>query len=390
MGFLDRFRKKKPPAEPPEQVAVPRGHGVLVHAAPVEPSVQSTVGNVVIAGFGVAGDDPERELAHVLGALDAASREPAGPALVVFVNRELRISELFAPADPEVVRSHAPVLWVFHRGSVAAMAADPRRLQALLRTMHRRRNTTNQPTSQAVYIVDPPGPRTLPFARLVRGLGIPVKQPDDRDGDLVIMIEVERPEGIVLCALAGRDYSDDGPPDPHANICNEARDRAEAAGDAALVERLGADERAGLAERIAAPEAPPAVLRAHRLGRMILALEREEPDALDALCAELLTRTAPIYLMRDPETRAIEVRVYGDVGRALPTFADLLSLERASRDMGLSPDAFEIRVVRVHQLLAMAADGGVGVAICTYRDDTPVYAVLSGERVQAMARSCRE
>ena len=30
-------------------------------------------------------------------------------------------------------------------------------------------------------------------------------------------------------------------------------------------------------------------------------------------------------------------------------------------------------------------DGGVGVAICTYRDDTPVYAVLSGERVQAMA-----
>ena len=118
---------------------------------------------------------------------------------------------------------------------------------------------------------------------------------------------------------------------------------------------------------------------------MILALEREDPDALDALCAELLTRTAPIYLMRDPETRAIEVRVYGDVGRALPTFADLLSLERASRDMGLSPDAFEIRVVRVHQLLAMAADGGVGVAICTYRDDTPVYAVLSGERVQAMA-----
>lgn len=32
----------------------------------------------------------------------------------------------------------------------------------------------------------------------------------------------------------------------------------------------------------------------------------------------------------------------------------------------------------------MAAQGGLGVAICTYRYDTPVYAVLSGERVQVM------
>jgi hypothetical protein len=47
----------------------------------------------------------------------------------------------------------------------------------------------NQPISQTVFLVDPPGPQTLPFARLVRGLGIPVKQPDDRNGDLVVLIE---------------------------------------------------------------------------------------------------------------------------------------------------------------------------------------------------------
>jgi hypothetical protein len=272
-----------------------------------EPSVQSTTGNVVIAGFGVAGDDPERELTYVLGALDAALREPAGPALVVHVNRELRISELFAPAAPELVQFHAPVHWVFHQGSVAAMAADSRRLQALLRTMHRLRTTANPPISQAVYIVDPPGPQTLPFARLVRGVGIPVKQPDDRDGGFVVLIEVERPEGIVLCVHAGRDYPDDAPFDPYAHTCNEARDRAEAAGDAALVEHLAAEERAGLAGRIAAPEAAPAVLRAHRLGRIILALERDKPGALEALCAELLARAAPLTMRREPDTGAIEV-----------------------------------------------------------------------------------
>lgn len=172
--------------------------------------------------------------------------------------------------------------------------------------------------------------------------------------------------------------------DSHAHTCNAARDCAEAASNTALVEQLAADERAGLAERIAASEDPPAVLRAHRLSRMILALEREDPGALEALCAELLARAAPLYIMCKPDTGVIEVRVYGNAGRALPAFADLLCLERASRDISLPRDAFEIGVIHPRQLLAMAADGGVGVAICTYRDDTPVYAVLSDERVQAM------
>lgn len=56
-------------------------------------------------------------------------------------------------------------------------------------------------------------------------VGIPVKQPDDRDGDLVVLIEVERPEGIVLCALAGRDYPDDAPLDSHAHTCNAASEQ---------------------------------------------------------------------------------------------------------------------------------------------------------------------
>jgi hypothetical protein len=50
-------------------------------------------------------------------------------------------------------------------------------------------------------------------------------------------------------------------------------------------------------------------------------------------------------------------------GVAVENAAEPLRLRRAGRERG---------------------HGGLGVAICTYREDTPVYVVFSGERVQAM------
>lgn len=408
MGFFDFLKKKTPlPPTPPleEQkparkapkkkkqpggstARVPEGHEVIVHHAMSEPSVIRTQGGLVLASFGVAGDDQDGELDAILREIGAMLDTPAAPAHLVNVNRDLQVSELFAPADPAVLRFQSPLSWIFHQGSVESLTADPRRLRSVLRAMYEIATREGTPIPQAAYLVDGPSPRTLPFVRLVLGLGLTVKMPDDQEGGLAVLLEVKRPEGPILCVLAGKAYPGDNVADPYARTVNEEKDRAISAGHDGVVIRLQEQELAGLVERVGSAEGKPQLaLRAPRLRQIILDLESSAgKGGMEAILSELLSRSASLLFMKNPHDRGIEVRNYGAAGRALPMFSDLRCLEWAARDLGKEPGSFEVASIPPRQLIAMAADGELGIAICTYRDrKMPVYAILPGPLVKSVA-----
>jgi|GEM_PF-2022255 len=387
MGFLDRFKKKT--SEPPggNLVRVPDGHEISIYEASIEPGVSRTPGGSVVASLGAAGDDSDRELFAVLRDVEAALRDSASLANFVNVNREMRLAELFAPADLEIFRFRSPVSWVFHRGSVASTIAEPHRLQALLRCMHRICRMEGAPIRQAVYLVDPPSPDILPFVRLIRGLGLPLKQPDAQEGGrLAILLEVKRPEGILLCGFSGKPYPVDDLADGYSRTINEEKDRAEAAANEDELRRLEQQERTALMERLGAVEAtPPIVIRSPRLRKIILDLkDGAGGDGMAPLLAELRARNVPLLFMQ--HDGGVKVRNYGASGRALTVFADQRCLEWAAQDLGEEPGSFMIAGALPRNLIAMAAGDQLSLAIGTFRDrKTPVYAILPVSTVQEMA-----
>jgi hypothetical protein len=408
MGFFD-FLKKKPDLvgsaeepgtarskrdpEPsaPGAPATPEGHQVMAFDALPHPTVLLTKGGVILASFGVAGDDPDRDLDTILRGVGGMLDKEPPPARLVNVNQRFCIDELFAPARPEILPFRTPVSWIFHHGAVASLAADPRRVQALLRAMHTTSTRKGGPIQQAAYFVDPPSPETRPFTRLLSGLGVLLKQPDDTEGSLRVMVEVERPDGI-LCVMAGKPYPADDPPDGYARSINEEKARALAAGHEGLRARLEAQELEGLADRLE-PLAgrPVCVLRAPRLRQVILdSYGKEGNDGVEALLQVLLGRSAVLYTMRDA-AKGIAVSDYGSAGRAVPVFADPTCVAWAAEDMGRAKGSYEVGAIPLPALAAMAAQGGVGVAICAYEDrKMPVYAILPALLVSGLTKVLAE
>ena len=237
--------------------------------------------------------------------------------------------------------------------------------------------------------MDPPSPETRPFTRLLSGLGVLLKQPDDTEGGLRVMVEVERPDGI-LCVMAGKPYPADDPPDGYARSINEEKERVLAAGQQELRARLEAQELEGLAERLG-PLAgrPVCVRRAPRLRQAILDAKGGK-DAGEDIIQVLLERNAVLYTLRDAAKR-IEVRDYGPAGRAVPVFADPTCVAWAAEDMGRAKGSYEAGPIPLPALAAMAAEGEVGVAICAYEHrKMPVYAILPASLMANMAKVLSE
>jgi hypothetical protein len=399
VGWFD-FRKKassppnpgaKTPARtsrpPPETVALPEGHHITVHRAMPEPCVIRTEGGFVLANFGVAGDDPDGELDAILRAVVGMLDEEAPTAHVVNVNRQLRIDELFAPANPDVVCFRSPLMWVFHQGSVGSLCAEPRRLQALFRCVYAVGQRGGGPTQQVACLVEPPSPDVAPFTRLLRGLGLILITPDDDGGDCRVLAEVKRPEGPILCVQAGSPYGADAdaPADPYARAMNE--EKARACGREGELRRLEEQELAGLAERVGSAGRTSVTLRTTRLHQVILDLERRKAG-MDALLSELLSQRTPLFFMKNAHDGSVELHGYGAAGNAMPLFCDRRCLDWAAEDLGRAPGSFEIATASPLQLIVTAAGEGTGMALCTFRDrKTPVYAILPGPLVMTIAKS---
>ena len=369
---------------------VPEGHEIIVHHATPEPSVVCTRGGVVLANLGVAGDDSDVELDAVLRGIEAALDADAAPALLVKSDRGQWLHDLLAPTDQKVVPLRSPLIWIFHQGSVQSLSAEPRRLQAVLRCMYVL-SRKEEPVLQVAYLVEPPSPGTLPFVRLVRGLSLGVRQPQDQEGSPCVLIEVVRPEGVILCALAGEQYPGDGLADSYALDINGEKDRAEAAGHDGLLRRLQEQELAGLVERVGSPEGKPQImLRAPRLRKLILDHEADVgKGGMAVILNELLSCNTSLLFMS--KTRgSMEVATYGAAGNALAMFSDLRCLQWAAMDLGRKPGSFEIAAIHARELVDMAGEREMSIAICVYRDrKTPLYAILPGPLVKAAAKAAK-
>lgn len=343
-----------------EETVVPADHEVTIFSMAIEPGVRTTPGNVIIANLGLASDDGERELDEVLAAVDQAVAAKGSARLLDF-HGPLQLGDLFAPHEPATLTVTSPVTWVLHDGNVIATMASERRRAALLTTMQR---LARERIPQAVYFIDPPEPSVAIFAQHMIGLGVVMRQPDEQGGELAIQIEVKRPDGTIT-VLAGTDVPLDGLPRVHAP------DSLTSLPPQVLKMRV---EKLEISDR-------PIAFRAPQLRERILA----EPEPA-ALVTELLARDLPLFLLRKPDSEALDARAFGDV-RALPVYADVICMHWAAADLQLTREQYAPGPADIRPLLKHAASEQLGLAIGTYRDrETPIYAVLSPAEVERAAK----
>lgn len=308
---------------------VPAGHTVQMYWASPEPNVSRSDGGVVLAHLGSAGDDPDRELESILAALGEAVRTDVAPTFLVNNQRTLSLSDLFAPAEPSVDRVMSPVIWTFHHGGAASLCTDSRRVDLVVARM---RELATRGVVQTVFVEDPPARAAAPLFERVHELGLSFRRPDTTQEPATILLEVQRPDGTIVCAWAGKP-----------------------------AERTF--------EKSPGPVMP---LRSPRLAPIIL--DRNRTDNTELL-EVLRARTLPLLLMVDAKTGRPPLRGWGNV-TAVPAYSDLPSLELAARELGWKPGTFPVAMVDVGALFAQAAAQRIGIAICAYRGDTPVYVLL--------------
>jgi hypothetical protein len=289
---------------------------------------------VVLANVGCAGDDPDRELEAILRSLSEAVRGDVAPTFLVNAGKPVTVSDLFVPAQPVTMRLESPVLWVFHQGGAASLCGDTRRIDFVLDRM---RELKAKQGFQTVYLVERPSRLLLGFVDGIRDVGLEIRRPDARDGSHAVLLEVHRPEGRILSALAGT-------PDAFATV--DTRDE----------------------------QVIP--LRSPYLGRLVLELHARNNGDVSEIVQALKARTLPLMLIVDPATRGAAQRSFGNQV-ALPTFSDMPTLQRAAREMGMAANSYGVAMFDARALFAMAEGQRVAVAICAYRESSPVYAVLN-------------
>lgn len=400
MGLFDRWTKKPRAASRPHATAepdrgeatptaqVPEGHKVQIVRPTPTPHVTRTPGGVVVADVGLGGDELPDVLDELLRAVETTTATGSKPVHVA--HHHGVISELFAPGDPQVVSCPGLVVWILHAGSLGDWLDEPARLQELLRRVYRLGARRDAPVVQQAYLVDHTSSHARLALEMLAGLGIAARAPE-KDGST--LVEIHRPEGIVIAALAGRALEAKDV-DPYPRTVNEEKDRAESEGDRDRLRQIEEHERAFLAKRIVeiGPDRKKEPLtRAPRLCRLLLDVSTTDGEAAwQALNEELLSRDFPLVLMADPATKGVAPRAWKGAGKAIPAYPDLISLNWTAADLKMAAGSFALALMPPRTLLDWAAKLDVGIAMNVYRDrSSPLYVMLPPERVQALAEAGR-
>lgn len=312
--------------------------------ASLGPSVERSYGGVVIANFGVAGDDIDRELPNVMTSVEVAVHEKVSPANMIDTDGPLRLSELFGPQMPDVRAATSPVAWVLHHNALATIAIKPERLERFIDCVRR---VSELGREQTMYFVDAPTPLHVAFAMRIANLGVSLREPDETRGPPLVHIEIKRPSGEVVCMPAGLRYP---------------------------LERANMGEPTVIA------------MRAPRMRELIVALADGGGDvAMTALVGEVMQRELPLLLMV-PADGSLGVRKFGDM-TGLPVFGDATTLEWIAKDTHVRREDYSIVAISGEELFAMAAREKLGLAFATYRERAePLHATLSADAVFELAQ----
>lgn len=327
-----------------DNVVVPDGFEVAMLQATLGPQVERSYGGVVVANFGVAGDDIDRELPNVMASVEVAVHERVAPANLIDTDGPLRLSQLFSVEMPKVRVTASPVAWVLHHNALASIATKPERLDRLIDCMTR---VAALGREQTLYFIDAPTPLHVAFAMRIADLGVSLRQPDETRGPPLVHIEIKRPTGEVLCMPAGLPYP---------------------------------LERALTGEPTLIP------MRAPRMRELVLALADGGGDkAMAALVQEAMTREVPLLLMVMADN-SFGLRTFGEI-TGMPVFGDATTLEWMAKDTNLSREEYSVAAITGEELFAMAARNKIGLAFATYRERAqPLHATLSADAVFELAQ----
>jgi hypothetical protein len=276
------------------------------------------------------------------------------------------------------------VVWVL---DVAALAAGPGAaalVQRLLRLLHGLRMHPTAPLRQVAYLRGTEGRQAQALVALLRGVGVEPRLSDRTE----ILVEVERPEGVILTGLMGRPYEPPGAADDYCRRVNEEKDRAQGCDDRERLARIAEDERDELKRRLVPEDDEPqaaAVARAPRLSRILLA--DADGAARQLLLDELTVREVPLAIIVDPASRGVRLSNWPGVGSALAVFPDRTSLLQAARDLAMPDGSFAVGEMPPRKLFEWATSQKWTVALNVYRDPkTPLYVVLDPTTVAALGR----
>jgi len=389
MSFLNRFLKRpalgqtSPP--PPGTVTVPDGHRVVAYQPTPLPGVKRSAGGVWIMSQGSASDEPATELERLLKEAEDALRSSRAPVLMV--DAAGLISEFFAPADPRIRPVSGQLLWFLDPVTLVGSSPGAALLQTVLRRLHTIRTRDAPDFGQIVYLPEFASAGGRLVAELVSDLGLSVREPELETG--AVLVEVHRPEGVILSGLPGTSFAPAREADPFVRQINEEKDGAQEEGDTAKLRRLEEQEREELTRRLAPARGKGvnAVVRASRLRQLLLEAQEGGEEAWQALLAELLQRDIPLLVIVDPKTLAAAQRTWPGQGKAMPVYPDRASLMLSASELGLPPESFAIAEMPARDVFSWMAKEGSAVAINAYRDaKTPTYLWLRAEVVQALSQ----
>ncbi len=346
------------------------------------PNVRRTHGGVCIANQGSTSDEQGADLASLLNEVNNAA---CGEHPKVLLAVDDPLSAFFAPADPLLRPRAGAILWILNPETLAGSGESPKLLQLLLRQLHTIRQANGEEFTQIVYLPELASPQARILAEVITTLGVSVRRPDPETG--CVLMEVHRPEGIVISGLSGTQFVPPEPPQGYELDINLQKDRAERHGDTTTLKRLEALELETLTDRLAParPSEPPPVDRAMHLRRLLLAAYEGGQDARQALFEELLRRETPLLLFIDPQTGGVAQRSWPGRGAAMPVYPDRSSLAQTATDVGIPLGSLTIAQMAPRKIFQWMA-GKTPLAVNVFRDHkTPLYLWLHLDEVQALS-----
>jgi hypothetical protein len=364
---------------------VPAGHAARTYGMPVHSSVDACAGGtwLVHVGGSLGSDEPEIGLDMILARVHELI---GGPRPRVLLNRApAPITSFLVPNDPEMVEHAGILVWTVDAARLAGAPRAPSLVQRWLRCMYTI-GTRGTPLLQIVFLSETASPRARALATLVSGLGLEVRVPDARGG--VILVEVERPDGVIFSGLVSTRETLVDPPDVSACQVNEAKDRAEEDGDIGRLQRLEAEERDMLEQKLAPAEGALRVSpvgQAFRLRRLLRAVVEDGDTARPALYEELLRREVPLLLIVDPNTAGSTLRSWPGGIQALPVYPDELGLDMSARDLGMERGTFAIAAMSPPELFDCAARQSLVIAMYVFGPSGRTYVMLTADVVKALA-----
>lgn len=312
---------------------VPEGHTLHVTVASPLPRVVVRPG-AWIAELGASSDAAEIELLAIIAELEALLAKPR-PRVIV-AQGGVEIAQLFAPNNPQVMPLDGLLLWVIDAEALGCTPALVQRLVDQLR---------GHAIAQTVFVRDAASPRARAVIAAIQSLGIGVRALEPPDWR--VLVEVSRPDGVVLSALSGTPL-----------------------------------EQAPLAALPGGMHS--SVARAPRLRALALA---STDASRTALYAELVAREVPLLVIGD-DKQGVRRRTWDNGYTALPVHADRSSLLATARELGLAAGSYAIMEMVPRDLFAFAGQHGWAVALNVFDDaGKALYIAIEPPDVRMLAEA---